>query len=52
MAAMLWLLVAILLALWLFGLLLKIAGLAIHVLLLVAVVIIVWRLVTNRGRVL
>ena len=49
---MLWLLVAILLALWLFGLLLKIAGLAIHVLLLVAVVIIVWRLVTNRGRVL
>jgi hypothetical protein len=48
MRAMLWVLVAILLALWLVGLLLKIAGFAIHVLLLVAAVIIIWRLITKR----
>ncbi len=52
MLAMLWVLVAILLVFWLFGLLLKIAGLAIHLLLVVAAVIIIWRLLTNRGRVL
>jgi hypothetical protein len=52
MRRMIWVLVAILLALWLFGLLLKIAGLAIHLLLLVAVVVLAWRLLTNRGRVL
>lgn len=48
---MVWVLVAILVVLWLFGLLLKIAGFAIHVLLLIAIVVLVWRFLTKRGRV-
>ena len=45
---MLWTIVAILLALWIFGLLLKIAGALIHLLLLVALVVIVYRMITGR----
>jgi hypothetical protein len=45
---MLWTVVAILLALWIFGLLLKIAGALINLLLLVALVVIVYRLITGR----
>ena len=44
---MLWTIVLILLALWIFGLLLKIAGAFIHLLLLVAVVVLVYRLLTR-----
>ena len=45
---MLWWLVAILLALWHFGALLKVAGGLIHLLLVVALLILVWRLLTGR----
>ena len=44
---MLWTIVLILLALWIFGLLLKVAGALIHLLLLVAVVVLVYRLLTR-----
>jgi hypothetical protein len=45
---MLWAIVAVLLALWLLGLLFRIASGLIHLLLVVALVVIVYRLVTNR----
>jgi hypothetical protein len=45
---MLWTIVLILLALWVFGLLLKIAGTLIHLLLIVAVIVIAYRLITGR----
>ncbi len=48
---MLWFIVALLVGLWLLGLVLKLFGALIHLLLIVALVVIVYRLVT-RGRVL
>lgn len=45
---MLWLILAILLALWLFGFLLRIAGGLIHILLVVVVIVVIYRLVTGR----
>jgi hypothetical protein len=45
---MLWTIVAILLALWLLGTLLKIAGGVIHLLLVVALVFVVIRLLSGR----
>jgi hypothetical protein len=45
---MLWVIVAVLLALWLLGLLFQIASGLIHLLLVVALVVIIYRLVTNR----
>ncbi|MDQ2941500.1 MAG: lmo0937 family membrane protein [Chloroflexota bacterium] len=45
---MLWTIVVILLALWLFGFLLHLAGTLIHLLLVVAVIVIAYRLITGR----
>jgi hypothetical protein len=45
---MLWAIVVILLAIWVFGLLLKIAGALIHLLLVVALIVIIYRLITGR----
>ena len=47
--AMLWTIVVILLALWLFGFLLHVAGALIHLLLVVAVIVILYRLITGRS---
>lgn len=45
---MLWTIVGILLVLWLLGLVLRAFGGLIHLLLIVALIIIIYRLVTNR----
>ncbi len=45
---MLWTIVAILLVLWFLGLLLRAFGGLIHLLLIVALIIVIYRLVTNR----
>ncbi len=45
---MLWFIVVLLLGLWLLGLLLKLFGGLIHLLLIVALVVIIYRLVTRR----
>jgi hypothetical protein len=45
---MLWLIVVVLVALWVLGLLLKAFGGLIHLLLIVALVVIVYRLLTGR----
>jgi len=45
---MLWTIVAILIILWLLGFSLNIAGGLIHLLLVVALVVVIYRLVTNR----
>jgi hypothetical protein len=45
---MLWTIVVILLALWLFGFLLHVAGALIHLLLVIAVIVIAYRLITGR----
>jgi len=45
---MLWLIVGVLLLLWLLGLVLKLVGGVIHVLLVVALLIVVYRLITTR----
>lgn len=45
---MLWVIVAVLLALWFLGLVLRAFGGLIHILLIVVLVIIIYRLVTNR----
>ena len=45
---MLWTIVVVLLLLWLFGLVLDIAGGLIHLLLVVALVVIVYRLLTGQ----
>jgi hypothetical protein len=49
--AMLWTIVVILLALWLLGFLLHVAGALIHLLLVVAVIVIAYRLITGRSAV-
>lgn len=46
--SMLWTIVGILLALWFLGFLLRAFGGLIHLLLIVALIIIIYRLVTNR----
>ncbi len=45
---MLWTIVVILLALWLLGFLLHVAGALIHLLLVVAVIVILYRWITGR----
>jgi hypothetical protein len=45
---MLWTIVGILILLWVFGLVLNIAGGLIHILLVVAAIVIVFRLITGR----
>jgi hypothetical protein len=45
---MLWTLAAILLVLWLLGLLIHIGGAFIHILLVLAVIVILYRLITGR----
>jgi len=45
---MLWLIVGVLILLWLLGFLLKLLGGVIHVLLVVALVIVIYRLITTR----
>ena len=45
---MLWTLAVILLVLWVLGLALKIAGGLIHILLVLAVIVILYRLITGR----
>ena len=45
---MLWTIVAILLLLWVFGLVLEIAGGLIHILLVIALVVVVFRMLTGR----
>jgi hypothetical protein len=47
--AMLWTIVVILLALWLLGFLLHVAGALIHLLLVVAIIVIVYRFITGRS---
>ena len=52
MVAILWLILFVVLAVWLVGLLANIAGGLIHLLLLVALALLIYNLVTaNRGRV-
>jgi hypothetical protein len=48
---MLWTIVVILLALWLLGFLLHVAGALIHLLLVIAVIVIAYRLITGRSAV-
>ena len=45
---MLWVIVAVLVALWFLGFLLRAFGGLIHLLLIVALIIVIYRLVTNR----
>lgn len=45
MLFVLWLVVAVLVVLWLVGLLLHIAGAFIHLLLVIAIIVAIWRLV-------
>ncbi|WP_179107260.1 lmo0937 family membrane protein [Sediminibacillus massiliensis] len=47
---MLWTILAILLVLWLLGLLFDIVGGLIHILLVVAVIVLVWKFIRGRGR--
>lgn len=49
MAALLWLILLVVLAVWLFGLLLDVAGGLIHLLLIVALVILIVNLLTGRS---
>jgi hypothetical protein len=48
MVAILWVILAIVLAVWLIGLLADVAGNLIHVLLIVALAILIYNLVTGR----
>jgi len=48
MVALLWLILLVVLAVWLVGFLLDVAGGLIHILLIVALVILVWNLLTSR----
>ncbi|MGD6966026.1 lmo0937 family membrane protein [Rossellomorea vietnamensis] len=47
---MLWTIIGILIALWLLGLLFEIAGGIIHILLIIAVIVLVYKLVVKRGK--
>ena len=48
MANLLWLVVVVLVVLWLLGFALKIGGGIIHILLVIAVIVVIYRLVTGR----
>ncbi|MGE3961021.1 MAG: lmo0937 family membrane protein [Dehalococcoidia bacterium] len=48
MVALLWFILLVLLAVWLVGLLLDIAGGFIHILLIVALVLLIWNLFSSR----
>lgn len=48
---MLWTIIAVLVVLWIFGLLADIAGGLIHILLVVALVVFIYNLLTGRRRV-
>lgn len=48
MVALLWLILLVVMAVWLVGFLLDVAGGLIHILLVVALVILVWNLLTSR----
>ena len=52
MANILWIIAFILIALWVLGFLIHIAGMLIHLALLVAVMIIIYNLITGRKRLL
>lgn len=47
---MIWTIIGILFVLWLLGLIFKIAGGVIHILLIIAVVILIFKLIKGRGR--
>jgi hypothetical protein len=47
-ANLLWLVVVVLVVLWLLGFALKIGGGIIHILLVIAVIVVIYRLVTGR----
>ena len=48
MGNLLWLIVVVLVVLWLLGFALKIGGGIIHILLVIAVIVVIYRLVTGR----
>lgn len=48
MVALLWLILLVVMAVWVVGFLLDVAGGLIHILLVVALVILVWNLLTSR----
>ena len=48
MANILWTIIVVLFVLWLLGLVLKIGGGVIHLLLVIAVILVVWNLVQGR----
>jgi hypothetical protein len=47
---MIWTIIGILVLLWLIGLIANIGGGLIHILLVIAVVVFLWDLITGRGR--
>ncbi|RIW33243.1 lmo0937 family membrane protein [Bacillus salacetis] len=47
---MLWTIIGILIVLWILGLVFKIAGGIIHILLVIAVIVLVYKLIVNRGK--
>ena len=49
MVALLWFILLVVLAVWLVGLLLNIAGGFIHILLAVALIILIWNLLSGRS---
>jgi hypothetical protein len=49
LANILWLVVAVIVALWLLGLVTRVAGNLIHLLLIVALIVIVYNLITGRS---
>ena len=51
LANILWLVVVVIVALWLIGFVAKVAGNLIHILLVLALIVVVYNLVTGRSRV-
>ncbi|MBA3925612.1 lmo0937 family membrane protein [Listeria sp. FSL L7-1582] len=49
MAGILWTVIVVLFVLWVLGLILRIGGKLIHLLLVVAVILLVWNLITGMG---
>ncbi|MBC2118050.1 lmo0937 family membrane protein [Listeria booriae] len=49
MASILWTIIVVLFALWVIGLILRIGGKLIHLLLVLALVLLVWNLITGNG---
>ncbi|MDP9379951.1 MAG: lmo0937 family membrane protein [Chloroflexota bacterium] len=50
MAGILWFVIAVLLVIWLAGLVLDFLGSAIHIFLVVAIAAIIWNVITSRSR--